>query len=180
MTQYVAQFQSGVWVRWRALTWQEYRKFKFLHAADPVVSSNAIYEAVLVVGPGLEECPAGIPLQIAEQVMASPFDGSPKNYPVVAEAIATSRDRVQGSYMMQARAMVCYVFKYRPEELDQMDAGQFFERVAMAELITGKQLNPKNPNETPADDGRFKHKKSVAAPSAAQAEVMRRTANRGR
>jgi hypothetical protein len=143
MTQYIAQWASGIVVRWRALTWGEYRQFKEQILTRPVGVTADIYRAVLLEGPAFDDSPAGVADFVARHVLdGSAFSG---DYKTVARALQESRGQLEQRYLLSAKAMIAHLFRYTFEEIDEWDADLFFQRLAQAEFIAGRPLDPAAP-----------------------------------
>ena len=138
---------SGARVRWRLLKWQEHRKIAPLLASDPGSAYLAAYRTALISGPDPAEAPAGIVFWIGQSLLnKDPFFGQ---YESIHKTLEAARATVQSSYMEIVRAIVCHVFSLKPQEVDQLDSGDFFRLVAAAEVILGQPVNPVNPAEPP-------------------------------
>lgn len=170
MTQYIARWASGYEVRWRALTWAEYRQFKQRALLRPIGVDSDIYRAVLLDGPPVERCPAGIASYIAKHALAgNPFSG---RYEDVAQALVAKREALERNYLLSAKAMVAHLFHVSFEEIDKWDADVFFTRLAQAEFIAGKQLQPADPKAAKSQDPNQKRPKRPL--TAAQSMVVNR------
>jgi hypothetical protein len=141
---------GSISIVWRPLAWAEYRALERIH--DPFERALKTYLKVRVEGPGLEEIPFGIAAWIGfREFDQSPFGG---DFKTVTQALAQARTSVAADYFQAVRATVSWLFHYKPEELDQLDAATLFERLAQAEYILQKPLNPVDPNAKPAPQGR--------------------------
>lgn len=60
-----------------------------------------------------------------------------------------SSNWLQSTYLETARTLVAGTFRYRFEEIDEWDQGTFFKRLAAAEFLVGKNLEPADPNAKP-------------------------------
>lgn len=142
MTQYLARWKSGVSVVWRGLTWAEYRQYtQRLTFESPMEVYIDLYRALLVEGPDITEAPAGVVDFIARSMLeTNPFSGE---YQYVKHALDARRN-VQ-DWLAHAKALVAGVFRYTFEEIDSWDADTFFDRVAKAEFLAGKRLDPEDP-----------------------------------
>ena len=162
-------------VRWKRLSYAEYQKFRARIPAIPVkyltdpdrpsglmslLSGRVpsfdlyadVYEACVVVGPPIEEAPAGLVAWIAEQeLFDNPYAGKFKD---IARLLGNARNQVHASWMTCARAVVAGTFRYSFEEIDTWPPEVFFERVAQAEQLTGVPLNPADPKASPQKPGR--------------------------
>lgn len=156
MTQYIARWASGFSVRWRALTWAEYRQFKQRALLRPIGVDSDIYRAVVLEGPPLDDCPAGIASYIAKHVLAgNPFSG---RFEDVAKSLIEKRAAIEQNYLLSAKAMISHLLHCSFEEIDKWDADTFFMRLAQAEFIAGKQLQPADP-KSKTDDPKQKRPK---------------------
>ena len=141
-TQYIAAWKSGVAVRWRSLTWSEYRQFKQqLTYSSPVEVYIDLYRAVLLEGPDVVDAAAGIVDFVGRSMLeTNPFGGE---YLDIAHALIVKR--ASQTYLDTARALVAGLFHYSFEEIDTWDADIFFLRVAQAEFLAGRALDPEDP-----------------------------------
>lgn len=149
MQHFFAQWPSGRSVKWRSLTWAEFKKYESLLLYNrPVDVYCDIYRTVVLEGPLLEDDPTSVaPAGIVEWVAKSlinnnPFGGS---YEEVCYALDLKRGELKANYLLAAKAVIASIFRYTMEEIDQWDAEDFFERLAQAEYVTGRSLNPGNP-----------------------------------
>lgn len=147
MSTYYAQWPDGFEVTWRNLTWAEYRKFKDAFESspfsEPMDVSLDIYELVRIKGPVPKAVPAGIAAFICKQQMINnPFSG---RYKEVTAALEMARRVVVSDYLLSTKAIVASTFNYTLEEIDTWDVDKFFVRLAQAEIINGKPLEPQDP-----------------------------------
>lgn len=141
-TQYIAAWKSGTAVRWRGLTWSEFSQFTHrLTFESPIEVYLDLYRALLLEGPDPEYATAGSVEYVAKTMLeTNPFGGK---YEDVVHALHTKRG-VQ-TYLENAKALVAGIFRYTFEEIDTWDADTFFDRVAKAEFLAGKKLEPEDP-----------------------------------
>ncbi|MGD0042089.1 MAG: hypothetical protein ABSE84_17080 [Isosphaeraceae bacterium] len=141
-TQYIAAWKSGVAVRWRGLTWTEFRQFTQQMAySSPIEVYIDLYRAVLLDGPDVLSAPAGIVDYVGRTMLeTNPFNGEYLN---IKHALDVKRSTQ--SYLDHARALVAGIFRYTFEEIDTWDVDTFFDRVAKAEFIAGKAIEPEDP-----------------------------------
>lgn len=177
MSKYVAQWRGGFQVTWRNLTLAEYRVFKSAFDKAPFVEpmevALAIYKTVMVDGPDPRYVPAGIPAFICkQQMMNNPFSGA---FEDIDSALKLARTAVRGNYLMAAKAMIAGALHYRLEEIDQWDPNTFFIRLAQAELIFGRPLDPDDPNAPVDSKGRALPKKIKKDLSPSQQKALDRT-----
>jgi hypothetical protein len=143
MTQYQAQWADGTVVRWRALSWVEYRRFQHRVSALDATTVCDIYTTCVIQGPPPERVPAGVAQFICEQLLeGNPFGGDAK---LLKQAVSQARQQLQNSYFLQARALIMRAFHCSFEDIDKWDASLFFERLAMAEMIVGVNVEPVDP-----------------------------------
>jgi hypothetical protein len=176
MTQFVAVWPDGISVRWRSLGWGEFRHFRMLLQQGGGGVSIEIYKSVLLDGPAIEAAPAGVVVFIAQHVMQNnPFSG---DYKALAAGLVDGRSEVKSRYLLTARALVSHIFNYSFEDIDKWDSDIFMRRLAMAEFITGKPLDPVNPEDK---DKKAANKLPKIRPlTPGQAAVIDRVRNRGR
>jgi hypothetical protein len=146
-TQYIAAWKSGASVRWRGVSGSEYRQFtQNLSYQSPLEVYIDLYRAVLLDGPDVEEAPAGIVEFIGKSMLeTNPFSG---RYDYIKFALDSSRQNQ--TYMEHGKALIAGLFRYTFEEIDSWDADTFFDRLAKAEFIAGKQLEPEDPKAAEA------------------------------
>jgi hypothetical protein len=145
-TQYIAAWKSGTAVHWRGLTWAEFNQFsQQLTFKRPMEVYIDLYRALLLEGPEVTDAPAGIVEYVAKTMLeTNPFGG---RYEDIAYALRTKRN--SQSYLENAKALVAGIFRYTFEDIATWDADTFFDRVAKAEFLSGKQLEPADPNAKP-------------------------------
>lgn len=143
---------EGVWpngtrVRWRLLRWQEHRRARLLLASEPASAYLAAYRTARIEGPEPDRVPAGVVVWIGRHLLENdPFSGT---YDPVRRTLEAARAAVRSSYLDAARAVVCHLFHFRWDEVEQLDSSQFFRLVAAAELLTGVPLEPADPSAPP-------------------------------
>jgi hypothetical protein len=138
-----ATWPSGTLVIWRPLTWTE---FRFIAEGDGPVWAKylQVYETCLQQGPRVDVVGYGIVEWIGKyELLNSPFTG---NYKTIVKSLQEKRAWVTGSYLNSARALVSAIFKYRFEEIDDWDADKFMSRLAQAEFVMGRPLEPSDPD----------------------------------
>jgi hypothetical protein len=72
-------------------------------------------------------------------VEQSPFKGDFKTIQTFRQL---SSNWLQSSYLETARTLVAGMFRYRFEEIDEWDQETFFKRLAAAEFLVGKNIEP--------------------------------------
>jgi hypothetical protein len=176
---YVARWPDGFQVQWRNLTWKEYKTFKYRYDrsifSKPMDIAMDIYKQVYINGPHPTYVPAGIPLFICTQQMQNnPFSG---RYEDLAPALRLARNVVANDYLLSAKAMIAVTLNYKPEEMDNWDPNTFFERLAQAEIATGKNFELVDPRATTTNAPPQTIKKPLTT---AQQKAIERTKERGR
>jgi hypothetical protein len=146
MTAFVAQWPSGRWVKFRSLTWAEYREFE-PRLRNPDLAANVyldVYRRVFLSGEDWRTSTAGM-VEYVGRVLTeqNPFNG---RYHDVARALELKRIEFKQDYLQAAKAVVASIFHYSFEEIDRWDPETFFERLAQAEYITGRKIEPVDPN----------------------------------
>ena len=169
-TEYIAAWKSGIALRWRSLTWSEYRQFKQqLTYSSPVEVYIDLYRAVLLEGPDVVDAPAGIVDFVGRSMLeTNPFGGE---YADIAHALAAKRSVM--SYLDTARALVAGLFHYSFEDIDTWDADTFFMRVAQAEFLAGRPLDPEDPAAAAAEAEAAKDPTKRRAPRRQKKELTR-------
>jgi hypothetical protein len=142
---YEGTWPGGTRVRFRTLTWREFQYFQRL-AVPKGVRNLEVYKTCLISGPPPDQVPAGVVSWIGcEQIEESPFSGK---FKLVQQYLQLGRGWLGGSYLNQAQALVAGTFHYTIEQVEQMDPEIFFKRLAAAELLVGKQLEPADPSKS--------------------------------
>lgn len=145
MKAFQADWNDGTRVRWRSLRWGEYEKV----SRESVAEARAleIYKTCLLAGPIPEMVPAGVMLWIAQfELKRCVFHGQ---YSTIKTELDLGRQKLLSNWLIGARAMISALFRYSFEEIDSWDSETFMERVAQAEFVSGRQLEPTNPDEKP-------------------------------
>lgn len=138
-----AIWPSGTRVVWRDLTWGEHRKVRS-HQGPPAEKALEVYQTCVLEGPEPDRVPAGIMMWIFQvTIEQSPFSGTLKSLSLPLEE---KRQRVTGSFLLSAQALIASVFKVPFETMDTWDGDTFLTRIAQAEFIAGVPLNPVDPN----------------------------------
>jgi hypothetical protein len=141
-------------VKWRSLTWAEFKKFdRQLDYDCPASVYCDVYRAVVLDGPALDgdpvyQAPAGLVEWIARALLDSnPFNGEYKD---VKRALEMKRIELKSSWLNSAKSIIAGIFRYTFEEIEQWDAEMFFERLASAEFVSGRKLEPGDPDKLDA------------------------------
>ena len=176
MQVFSAQWASGRYAKWRSLTWAEFRQFEArLRYESPMQVYVDLYRAVVIQGPPLEgdpifQAPAGLVEFVAHSMLDSnPFGGE---YTSVKNAMEQKRTELKQNFLSASKAIIAGIFRYTFEEIEQWDAEMFFERLAAAEFVSGRKVEPGNPNRK---GRRGPQKKDLTA---AQEQVVQRVAQR--
>lgn len=179
MQEFIAEWDSGRRVRWRSLTWAEYKNFSArLRYECPAGVYADLYRAVLLQGPPLDgdpvyQAPAGLVDWIARAMLEeNPFNGEYKH---VKRAVEMKRTELKSDFLEAGKAIIAGLFRYTFEEIEQWDAETFFERLAAAEFVSGRKIEPGNP-----DKKKGKKKVEQKQLTAAQQQVIDRVAQRDR
>ena len=148
---FFARWPSGRKVKWRSLTWAEFKKFdRQLDYDCPASVYCDVYRAVLLDGPPLDgnpvyQAPAGLVEWIARALLDSnPFNGEYKD---VKRALDMKRVELKSSWLNSAKSIIAGIFRYTFEEIETWDAEMFFERLAYAEFVCGRKLEPGDPDK---------------------------------
>jgi len=151
---YQATWPDGYTVKWRNLTWAEYRRIEpsYLGASSrfsyPMGAYLDVYKLVMLDGPLPQFVPAGIVAYVAiQQLSTNPFNGT---YDDIKGQLYLSRQRLESSYLETAKCLIAAAFKYRFEEMEDWDPITFFDMLARAEKVLGRLAEPNNPNEVKA------------------------------
>lgn len=154
MQVFFARWPSGRKVKWRSLTWAEFKKFdRQLDYDCPASVYCDVYRAVVLDGPPLDgdpvyQAPAGLVEWIARALLDSnPFNGEYKD---VKRALEMKRVELKSSWLNSAKSIIAGIFRYTFEEIEQWDAEMFFERLASAEFVSGRKLEPGDPDKLDA------------------------------
>lgn len=106
-----------------------------------------LYRALLIEGPSVEEAPAGIVEYVSKSMLeTNPFGGKYEDVKHALNAKRQSQD-----YLENAKALIAGLFRYTFEEIDTWDVDTFFDRLAKAEFLSGKKLEPEDPNKAEAE-----------------------------
>lgn len=104
---------------------------------------NDIYRLVVLEGPDLGEIPAGISRFIGTSVLDwSAFSGA---FPTIQAKLDQTRAAIGGDYLVFAKAFIAQLFHYKIEELDEWDSDKLFQHIVMAEMATGRKIEPLDP-----------------------------------
>lgn len=139
---YEATWPSGAKVRWRAPTWKEFQGL--YHSADPrPVRNLKFYELCVIEGPRPDKVPAGIVAWLGVNMLdKSPFTGQLDS---IQQYLQLSRSWFQSSYLENAKALIAGTFRYTFEEIENWDAEVLFKRLAAAEFLVNRGLEPADP-----------------------------------
>lgn len=146
MANRIATWPSGTRVVWRPLTWAEFKKARSYKGPE-AVQALELYRLCKLEGPAPEFLPAGPMLWIRKyELEQSPFTG---DFTKLSSQLQKSRDDVSNSYLIAAQALIVAMFRIPFSEVEGWDADTFLRRLAQAEFIAGKPLDPINPAATP-------------------------------
>lgn len=139
MQMFQAQWKSWGTVKWRSLSWAEFKKFEQQAGYTcPMGVANDIYRAVVLLGPDIEEATAGLIEFIVSHIFSkSSFTG---NADILEVKLKEKRLALENDYLISAKAVIASMFNYKFEEIDQWDEDKFLEILTQAEFVAGKQL----------------------------------------
>ena len=145
---YQGTWPGGTQIRFRTLSWKEFNR---LRAITPKSLRNLeVYKACLLAGPSPETVPAGVPAWIGiEQIDRSPFADQ---FKILQQYLQLGRGWLGSSYISQAQALVAGTLHYTIEQVEDMDPEVFFKRLAAAEMLMGKSLDPADPAKSAKDN----------------------------
>lgn len=145
-------------IRWRSISWAEHRQLDAL-PLSPVARCLETYRICLVDGPSLLDVPYGIAYWIGRQeLLNSPFSG---DYKAIKQCLDNARAWVAADYLNSVQAVVAWTFHYTPEEIERWDAIKLFRRLAQAEFILGKPIDPVNSAAPKEEQEKTKKKNPV-------------------
>jgi hypothetical protein len=163
---YEALWASGVRVRWRTPTWKEFQGLYRSADARPIRNLK-FYQLCVLDGPAPDRVPAGIVAWLGVNMLdQSPFTGQLQP---LREYVQLSRSWFQASYLENARALIAGTFRYTFEEIESWDAEVFFKRLAAAEFLVNRTLEPADPSAT-------KQQRQMSDAQRRQAEMHSRNA----
>jgi len=137
-----ARWPSGARVCWRPVTLGQYQRYRArLEAGEHrAIVYFDLYQELVVRGPAPEHVPAGIVFWIGRrEIEENPFSC---RIDLVRKALSAHRERVSKNYLLACQAILASVFRCSFEEMSRWTSETFFERVAQAELVLGKTLDP--------------------------------------
>lgn len=141
MQRWQATWPDGTRVQWRSLSWGEFRRIE--HIQPVQAAAVQVYKTCVTAGPAVENVPAGVMMYVAEhELVKSPYS---REYAPVKISLDRARQKLASSWMFSARALVAGIFRYSFEEIDTWDAQTFMDRVAQAEMVSGRTIDPADP-----------------------------------
>src|ERR1035438_4801350 len=78
---------------------------------------------------------------------SNPFGGE---YTSVKNAMEQKRTELKQNFLSASKAIIAGIFRYTFEEIEQWDAEMFFERLAAAEFVSGRKIEPGDPDKLDA------------------------------
>ena len=149
MTKFVVRWPSGRAVAFRSLSWAEFQRYeRELQYRGPMEVYCDLYRTVVFEGPGERDVTAGIVEFVGRLLMDhNPFNGK---YEDVARALELKRIELQNNYLLSVKAVIASLFQVSVEEINTWDAEKFFEYAVMAEFVSGRKLEPGDPNRKPS------------------------------
>lgn len=151
--EYVTRFPDGTLVRWKPLSWDEYRRLtKVFGETTEGAAGWLLCEAACGCclldyqqsdQSNNDELYAGTVYTVGRQVIE--LTGFIPSIDNVRKGLAEARARVQSDWFETAMALVCSVFKKDEEEVRGWTFKKFMDYCARIEVVTGRPL--------PVDDG---------------------------
>lgn len=153
-TLYVTQYEWGVFI-WRPLSWDEVGMYEKLFIIAPNAKGELeekIFHDCVVEHPmpvdDFENWQAGIVTTIANQIITISSANSPEEF---VSRLDTVRNEVNSNVLFQIFARIMRVFpSYTMEDLTALPMESLFEKLAMAEAITGEQMQFQLGKPTPS------------------------------
>jgi hypothetical protein len=155
---YVTSFPDGSIVRWKPLTWDEYRGLVREHG-DPLGLDGAAAwsfhhdAAVLCVLDQLqdddevsfEELYAGTINTVGTQIVQhTGFTGTVNE---VKSSLGAARARLRSSFYESAKAYVRVAFRLSEQEIGAMDRDTLMDHLSMVEIATGQEVAIEDPSD---------------------------------
>ena len=151
MSRWEAIWSDGTRIVWRSLSWKEFKQFNS-RATHPAERYLEIYKTCILEGPPPNKVGFGIVRWLGiREFDESPFTG---HLPRVTAAVNISRDQLAKDYFAACSAVIASVLHMSFDEIEKLDADGFFTRVAQAEFIVGKPLDPVDPRTRKASGRR--------------------------
>ena len=142
--QWTAAWKSGTCITWRSLNWREFKSLNS-RAFLPAELYLEIYKLCILEGPPSEEAPFGIVYWLGNKEFdQNPFIG---RLDQVKVAVNEKRAWVSKNYFAACSAVLASVLHMSFKEIEELDADEFFSRIAQAEFLVGKPLDPVDPNK---------------------------------
>lgn len=142
-SKWLAVWKDGVRIVWHSLTWREFQEIQAQSYLCPMDMYLEVYRKCVLEGPPIEIASYGTVTWLASRELEqNPFSGS---YDCIAPILAEKRNKVASSYLFSCTGLIASVLHIPFEVIAGWDANEFFSRLAQAELIVGKQLNPVDP-----------------------------------
>lgn len=173
MKEYVTEFPDGALVRWRPLTWVEFKELQTQYkdvmtkggAAEwlllEAAASLCILGSVQHDEPldGLDELYAGTLAIVGRSILEE------SGFFAVPELIEKKRNEARLKYTQdwyeEAKSYIMFLFRVTERQINNWDLDKFMEYVTRVETVIGKPLDIVNPNEESdephtmtTDDGR--------------------------
>lgn len=153
--EFYTSLPDGTELRWRPITWGEFRTLLNTFDENTGLANWLFYDAVaslcLIDFTTPEDCTdqdelyAGTIATLGEHIVLE--TGFQSTQEAVQKHLAEARERNNASYYNTGTGIICHVFHYRPEEVDDMDIYKFMDLLALAEKVVGAEITPSKPED---------------------------------
>ena len=140
---YEAVWPSGLRVVWHGLSWADFNRLQSQSDTRPMGLYLEVYRTCVLEGPPPDQVPAGVMVWIGRRELEqSPFTGQ---YQPIKNLLEAKRAQVRGNYLLLASAVISNVLHVPMETISLWDADEVFTRLAQAESLVGKPVEPADP-----------------------------------
>lgn len=154
---YVTEFPDGTLIRWKPLSWSEYRQLvrDYGHLLDKGAVAWHMFDAIgrlciLDQQQGGEDVDydalyAGAVWVVAQTVLQiSGFLNEPDS---IRNSLGAARASIYGDWYEEVKGYLLHLFRVTEDEIDAWPREKFMRYVARAELLMGKEIPVEDPRE---------------------------------
>lgn len=154
---YVTEFPDGTLIRWKPLSWSEYRTLTrdYGHLAEKGAAVWLMFDAIgrlcildqAQAGREVEydDLFAGVVWTVAQKILE--LSGFINEAGAIRDALGQARATVYGDWYEEVKGYVMAAFRVTEEEIDSWTRDKFLRYVARAEIILGREIPVEDPNE---------------------------------
>lgn len=134
MTEYEAFWPSGVHVKWRGLTWKEFRTLR-QHPGPEAATFLEVYRLCRRLGPPISLVTAGVVSFVGRHQLSNENTVFGGDFRPIQNSLERYRKELMTNYLEAARSSIAGILHIPFPEIDEMDSDTFMQRVAQVEFV---------------------------------------------